>query len=553
MSEEYEKGPFNPERIEEQIDRFLHDERARSREGQMSRELKALYTRDARSLETVWQRLGLAGANEEQQDASDKEGAHIIDRGSRRISPNGVEQPQARLERRFPMPINAPKSTRERPTTRRLNTLIAALVAVLLIGSMLFTFKMFRPGQPGQTGSGSHKQATPTPVPTATATPLPTPSTPLDIDGTLYVINHGGLSQLLADGSRRWTYKPETHPQAGSKVPSGYMLTTTLTVGRGVVYVTGANTIAQTNGTSQVNALFGIDEANGNLLWQLPLTDAAVSMQYTFATGSSGLDTLYIALNSGELLALNPSDGALRWSKTFSTNKIIAIDQGVIYLQYFSGPLELTAVRASDGQQLWHKKPTGLQIEPDSASFVNNTIYVSAPSAPYGDGLNSAPYYVVAYNAHDGAQIWKSQPINSMIQNGPTVLNGLLYVGAENGQIDALKASDGTLKWHTDASSSVETPLYTSGTTLIVATTGGWIMAYDAASGGRALWSKPAPGFVGTSGTEFYVSPKADKIYYSSQTASSINVLDASNGNLLQQTPIPSDMQGYGPYIVLFF
>lgn len=548
MSEEYEKGPFNPERIEEQIDQLLHDKHAHSRESQMSRELKALYTRDARSLETVWQRLGLADADEEQPDAGYAEDTHLSDIGSRRMLPNGVERPQARLERRFPMPINTPKSTSERPIMRRLNTLIAALVAILLIASVLFTFKMFRPGQPGQTNSGSHKQATP--VPTATATPLPTPSTSLDIDGTLYVINYGGLSQLQADGSRRWTYKPETHPQAGSKVPSGYMLTTTLTVGRGVVYVTGANTIVQTNGTSQVNALFGIDEANGNLLWQIPLTDAAVSMQYVSATGSTDLDTLYIALNSGELLALNPSNGAPRWSKSFSTNKIIAIDQGVIYLQNFSGPLELTAVRASDGQQLWQAKPSGLQIEPDSASFANNTIYVSAPSAPSGEELNSAPYYVVAYNARNGAQIWKSHPINSMIQNGPAVLNGLLYVGADNGQIYALNARYGSLKWQTGAPGGVEDPLYIAGTTLIVATTGGQITAYDAASGGHALWSQTAPGFSGTSGSaEFYVSPRAGKIYCASRGTSSINVLDASNGKPLQQTPIPSDMQGYGPYI----
>jgi outer membrane protein assembly factor BamB len=390
------------------------------------------------------------------------------------------------------------------------------------------------------------------PVPSATATPLPTASTHIDIDGALYVVNHGGLSQLLADGTRHWTYKPETHLQSGSKEPSGYMLTTTLAVGRGVVYVTGASTIVNNNGTSQKNALFGIDEEKGRLLWQLPLTDAADSMQYLFATGSPDRDMLYIALNSGKLLAVNPSNGTQRWSRNFSANQIITLNQGVIYLQNFSGPLELVAVRASDGQQIWHKKPVGLQIEPHSASFVNNTIYVSAPSAAFGKPLNDAPYYVVAYDARNGEQIWKSPPINSTIQSSPTVGNGLLYVGADNGQIYALNASNGTFKWQTGASNSVEAPTYIVGTTLVVGTTGGQIMAYNATSGGEVLWSKPAPGFTGTSGSEFYVSPRAGKIYYASETGS-INVLDATSGDHLRQTPIPADVQGYGPYIALFF
>jgi outer membrane protein assembly factor BamB len=550
MPEEYEKGPFRPERIEEQIDRLLQNDHARSLEGQMSHELKALYTRDALSLDTIWQRLGLANEDEKKQDACSEEDAQIIDIGSRRTPSNGVGQPQAQFERKSPM---QEKTRPERPFVRRLNTLIAALITILLVASLLFTFKVLRPGPSGQTGSGSHKSDPSATVPTASATPLPAPSTYVDIDGALYIINYGGLSQLGTDGSRRWTYQPETHPQAGSKMPSGYMLTTTLAVGRGVVYVTGASTIVNNNGTSQENALFGIDEETGRLLWQLPLTAAADSMQYLFATGSPDRDMLYIALNSGKLLAVNPSNGILRWSKNFSASKIITLNQGVIYLQNFSGPLELVAVRASDGQQIWDTKPAGLQIEPRSASFVNNTIYVSAPSAAFGQGLNSAPYYVVAYDARNGAQIWKSSPINSTIQSSPTVDNGLLYVGADNGQIYALNASNGTFKWQTGASNSVEDPIYIVGTTLVVGTTGGQIMAYDATSGGKVLWSKLAPGFAGTSGSEFYVSPRAGKIYYASETTGSINVLDATSGDLLRQTPIPADVQGYGPYIALFF
>src|SRR5207245_1913802 len=95
------------------------------------------------------------------------------------------------------------------------------------------------------------------------------------------------------------------------------------------------------------------------------------------------------------------------------------------------------ALNISDGSLLWARN---LESSPGYGTLANGIIYMTLQI----DTITSA---LTAIRASDGVQLWRypasAQYIDSVVQNGST-----LYVGANNGLLIALDASTGKAIWH---------------------------------------------------------------------------------------------------------
>jgi outer membrane protein assembly factor BamB len=98
---------------------------------------------------------------------------------------------------------------------------------------------------------------------------------------------------------------------------------------------------------------------------------------------------------------------------------------------------------------------------------------------------------VFAINLTTGAGLWNFKPAISSFYFGssPIVLNGTVYIGANDGKVYALNETDGSQKWTTPAALGpiTATPA-TDGTYLYVASHDGKVYAYDLATGQNLKW-----------------------------------------------------------------
>jgi outer membrane protein assembly factor BamB len=98
---------------------------------------------------------------------------------------------------------------------------------------------------------------------------------------------------------------------------------------------------------------------------------------------------------------------------------------------------------------------------------------------------------VVALNAADGTEVWRSKP-GGPLRGAPTIANGQIYVLSQDNQLFALNQADGKVQW--TASASVETqgvfgvaaPAAASGT-IVAGFSSGELNAYRYENG-RTLW-----------------------------------------------------------------
>lgn len=528
---------FRPEQIEEQIELLAQASADESSGTRVVQALQGFYARDAAMLEEVWQRLEehrAARKVPQMLSLPEKKQEKISVIEHRSIDDLGQQTMYA-----------SPGEKRQQSALRLFGALAAALICVLLIGSVVFVSGAFK--RQSQANPANHGQA---PVHIKQATPLPTPPSRGNAAG-LYVVDSDTLYRMdPASGKKLWHYSLPGDPNAkNGPLFLGFVFAT----GDGIVYVgenDGGNPYPQ-------DKLYAFDASTGHRLWTLPLDVNALR----FANG-----TLYAVLGSSGIAAINPSTGSIIWQNTQMITalggRIIAVDHGIVY--GFNQPsdqasFQLFALRASNGAKIWVKTETGLQVSPDGQVFVNGVLYVDGSSAQPGTELQSAPNYVRAYRASDGHNLWQSQPLSGMVMAAPAVVNGLVYIGTTWGHFYALKAADGFIKWQLLANGDASGPAYVVNNTLYIAPTttangsvSSMIGAYNATNG-MGKWERPISNMSASNSGKFIVT--ASRIYClvfnSDDAGSSVQLLDAGTGN-----PIPGSTQKLlaayaGPFMLL--
>jgi outer membrane protein assembly factor BamB len=162
-------------------------------------------------------------------------------------------------------------------------------------------------------------------------------------------------------------------------------------------------------------------QRDGATLWGHPLPQPSYSyylQQVTLASDSlyaCGVDTL---THTRALMALNPLTGVTRWSRDAACDRVAPVESGGYV--YLLNPMELTALRASDGALVWQGLPeesdlgyTTLQGDGGvvfAATTIANyrSIHVCGQWLPPGVSLCHNTQYIAAFNGVTGARYWRT-------------------------------------------------------------------------------------------------------------------------------------------------
>lgn len=185
------------------------------------------------------------------------------------------------------------------------------------------------------------------------------------------------------------------------------------------------------------------------------------------------------------------------------------VANGTLYTTQLLG--RVFAVDAATGTWKWQKR-TG-HCSPSSPAVADGIVYVAllAKVPCPKDGDRAAGGALVAWDAETGREVWRTDMAPT--ESSPLVVNGLVYVGAWDGNVHALDARTGSIRWSTQLGSQV-----TSSASLIdaaasggepaiaIGTNDGSLYSLDAASG-KVLWRARSNERLGSGREYFYATP----------------------------------------------
>jgi outer membrane protein assembly factor BamB len=310
----------------------------------------------------------------------------------------------------------------------------------------------------------------------------------LGLDGRIYTLN-------TLNGTLLWQYKEK---QSSSH--------TWLTVLDGIVYLTNLDRMALSALQANTGKLLWSKQGEGDI-WILATTPTIAYIQlndttfYAFKTSDGTLlwrydeveqggnfvvelNTIYLTTRTGAIVALNASNGSLLWQykKPYPLWGSLVVTPQILYLNALDGTIY--ALKAQNGRLLWQYKlnnqSTAFAPTISGQIYTGNTeqVYVTNDNgftnvlqARTGDLLwhyntgrilpvngdndvnivQPAVYFIledntfIALRLQDGALLWH---YHSAIQEPPLLEQGVMYVGTQNGTLNALNAATGALRWH---------------------------------------------------------------------------------------------------------
>jgi outer membrane protein assembly factor BamB len=195
--------------------------------------------------------------------------------------------------------------------------------------------------------------------------------------------------------------------------------------------------------TSGIGDVAALDAATGAEIWRVrpggPLRGAP-----TVAN-----ENVYVVSQDNQLYALNPADGAVRWSEAgaaelagvFGTAAPSAA-QGTVVVGFSSG--ELNAYRYENGQTLWQDALTRTSISTTVGSLSDiDADPVIADGRVYAIGQGGR---MVAIELNSGQRIWE---INVAGISTPWAAGEWIYVVTDQAQLLAISRATGKVRWMT--------------------------------------------------------------------------------------------------------
>ena len=205
--------------------------------------------------------------------------------------------------------------------------------------------------------------------------------------------------------------------------------------------------------------------------------NAPLTLKWTkdlgFETDSSPVivnDVLYIGSTYG-IFALDAKTGRELWR--YQTNGFVksvpAVSNGVLY--FGADDRKFYAIDAKDGTLKW-MNDTSLDGYTASAAVVDNRVYVIPKDGSF-----------YAFDTNSGEIIW-STLVGKIVESSPAIGEGIIVFGTDGGDIIALDATTGKLKWSYDTGVSdiKSSPVIADGT-IIVGSNDGSIYALTAEKG----------------------------------------------------------------------
>ena len=149
-------------------------------------------------------------------------------------------------------------------------------------------------------------------------------------------------------------------------------------------------------------------------------------------------DVAYVATSDNLLLALDATSGDELWRfpAEFSIWAKPTYHEGTLFIA--SLDRHLYAINAADGTQKWAVELSGAMSAQPVINPENNLVYAA-----------SYDREVHALNMEDGSEAW-SVPATDWVWSAPALADGMIYFGDSSGNVFAVNADDGNVKWESD-------------------------------------------------------------------------------------------------------
>ncbi len=253
--------------------------------------------------------------------------------------------------------------------------------------------------------------------------------------------------------------------------------------------------------------------------------------------------TAYVGSADGFLYAVDIASGQAKWK--FETQGLVtsspAVAGGVVYFGSFDG--NFYAVDAATGKQKWVFETEGERrfaaknihgIKPEGETMPDFwDFYLSSPSVSDGKVyFGSGDGNVYALDAASGTVKWKFKT-GDVVHASPTIVGGVVYIGSFDTYFYALDAATGKMKW--SHKTGEDTVIHNQeGITSTAAVVNGVIYVgcrdshvyyLDADSGQRIFEFFAGGGWISNS-----PSIKDGKVYFGSGSDHRFQALDAKSG-----------------------
>ena len=190
--------------------------------------------------------------------------------------------------------------------------------------------------------------------------------------------------------------------------------------------------------------VYAVDARTGKLAWRF---DTGNIVQSAPALGQG---TVVIGSRSAKVFGLDAATGALRWTHPHADGSWVessAVFADGRFVVGSSDALKLQALDPATGRELWAYRTGGWSWS--TPAVANGVAYVGS--------LSGSPYYMPgvtlqgalhAVDAATGRLLWRFTPGPSIVPGyitggvaaAPAVVDGVVYVGAMDGKVHALKA-----------------------------------------------------------------------------------------------------------------
>ena len=194
----------------------------------------------------------------------------------------------------------------------------------------------------------------------------------------------------------------------------------------------------------------GVPKLNG-VLWSFKATGKVIASPAVVG------DTLYIGSTGGVFYALDRKAGTVKW-KTAIKARIVssaAVAGGMVYFGAYDG--KFYALDASDGHVRWqfqtggehrfsathlHGSQPATEIMPDPFDCYMSSPVVESGAVYFGSGDGN----VYALDAGSGALKWKFKT-GDVVHASPAIANGVVFIGSWDSNFYAIEAATGQEKW----------------------------------------------------------------------------------------------------------
>jgi outer membrane protein assembly factor BamB len=292
-------------------------------------------------------------------------------------------------------------------------------------------------------------------------------------NGVLYVTDKAGDIRALkaSDGSTLWH-----HEGTGSR--SGAPADTT-----GAAYSHGRVFVALQDGR-----VLALDPSSGKIEWQQHLPTQLESSPLVVRS------TVFLGSDKGLLYALDTRSGKTRWTYKASGHPVKtspSFKSGTVYFADYGGVVH--AVRASDGKKVWQTSTDNLPPGGSGGFYSSPALAAGKLFIGRDDGA------VFALDQRTGKRVWSKDtgkpvigsPAVAKVKGAPLTV----YVGSYDNNLYAFEASSGNVRWRYNVGGPIPGTPTVIGSTVYTSSFKTQEMVGVDAKSGKRVYRFAAPGY----------------------------------------------------------